>query len=240
VVCAAALAVLMLRSSRRKFLYAGLASVAMVAAVPFLPTTFKERMGTISNHEGDESASTRIEVWKWTLQYAKDHPAGGGFDAYLGNSFTYQVRKAVGTAPNISYEFDEVTDKQRAYHSSYFEMLGEQGWFGLIVWLWLMGLGVWQMERIRWRFAQRKIGPASGPVDGKDTWQWGLATALQQAQLTYLIGAAFVGIAFQPFAFMLVALQCGLWTYVKRTEAAPAAARFTRAPPPVVGLPASA
>ena len=99
-------------------------------------------------------------------------------------------------------------------------MLGEQGYLGLALWLWLMGLGVWQMERIRWRFARRE--------GGKDTWQWGLATALQQAQLTYLAGAAFVGIAFQPFAFMFVGLQCALWSYVKRTESEQVKARFKR------------
>jgi hypothetical protein len=99
-------------------------------------------------------------------------------------------------------------------------MLGEQGWFGLFLWLWLQGLGVWQMERIRWRFAKCE--------DGKASWQWNLATALQQAQIVYLVGAAFVGIAYQPFIFMLVGLQCGLWSYVKRTESAPAKARFRR------------
>jgi probable O-glycosylation ligase (exosortase A-associated) len=222
-VCAGVLAVLMFRSARHRFLYAGIAGVALVAAIPFLPAKFTQRMETISNPQGDESASTRLQVWKWTIDYARDHPLGGGFDAYLGNSFTYQTRKPVGTPPNITYETQTVTDKARAYHSSYFEMLGEQGYLGLALWLWLMGLGVWQMERIRWRFAKREGGTKS--------WQWGLATALQQAQLVYLVGAAFVGIAFQPFAFMFVGLQCALWSYVKRTEAAPLKAKFKRPEP---------
>jgi hypothetical protein len=99
-------------------------------------------------------------------------------------------------------------------------MLGEQGWPGLILWLWLQLLGIWQMERIRWRFRRTE--------DGTSSWQWGLATALQQAQLTYLLGAAFVGIAYQPYIFMLIGLQCGLWSYVKRTTGEPPKARFKR------------
>jgi probable O-glycosylation ligase (exosortase A-associated) len=219
-VAAAFLGVLMLRSVRYKFVYAGLGALALVAAVPFLPQSFVERMGTIGNYEGDESASTRVQVWKWTLDYAAEHPFGGGFDVYLGNSFTYETRKVTGEANNRTVEYEEVTDKSRAFHSSYFEMLGEQGWPGLMLWLWLQGLGVWQMERIRWRFAKRE--------GGRTSWQWGLATALQQAQLTYLVGAAFVGIAYQPFIFMLIGLQCALWSYVKRTEAVPRKARFRR------------
>ena len=94
-------------------------------------------------------------------------------------------------------------------------MLGEQGWLGLILWLLLHALGVWQMERIRWRFAQ------DAEEQGNKSWQWGLATALQQSQIVYLVGALFVGIAYQPFIFMLVGLQCALWSYVQRTESVP-------------------
>ena len=219
-VCAAFLAVLMMRSVRHRFVYAGLAALALLAAVPFLPQSFLERMGTITEHEGDESASTRVQVWKWTLDYVERNPLGGGFDAYLGNSFTYRTRTVTGTAPNLRVEYKEVTDQGRAYHSSYFEMLGEQGWPGLGLWLWLQVLGLWQMERLRWQF--RKTG------QGERSWQWGLATALQQAQLVYLLGALFVGIAYQPFIFMLIGLQCGLWSYVKRTTRTEVKARFRR------------
>ncbi len=220
-VAAAVLGALMLRSVRHKFVYAGLGALALLATVPFLPQSYLERMGTIGNYQGDESASTRVEVWKWTIQYATENPFGGGFDVYRGNSFTYETRKTTGDANNSTIEYRTVTDKARAFHSSYFEMLGEQGWAGLALWLWLQALGVWQMERIRWRYAKREGGRAS--------WQWGLATALQQAQLTYLVGAAFVGIAYQPFNFMLIGLQCALWAYVKRTEDTPRKARFRRA-----------
>ena len=34
----------------------------LIAAVPFLPQSYLERMGTISNYEGDESASSRVEA----------------------------------------------------------------------------------------------------------------------------------------------------------------------------------
>ncbi len=219
-VCAAVLAVLLMRSVRYKFVYAGIAAVAMAAAIPFLPASFTERMSTIGEYQGDESASTRVQVWKWTLDYVKERPFGGGFDAYLGNSFTYETRKGVGEGNTQTIEHNEVTDKARAYHSAYFEMLGEQGWLGLFLWLLLHALGVWQMERIRWRFGKRE--------EGSKTWQWGLATALQQSQIVYLVGALFVGIAYQPFIFMLVGLQCALWSYVQRTEKAPSKARFRR------------
>jgi probable O-glycosylation ligase (exosortase A-associated) len=226
-VCIGVLGVLLLRSARHRMLYSALAGVALMVAIPFLPQSYVDRMGTISNHDGDESASTRVAVWKWTIDYAAQHPFGGGFDAYLGNSFTYKTRKVAGAGDNQSVEYETVTDKQRAYHSSFFEMLGEQGYPGLALWLWLQVLGVWQMERVRWRFAAQD--------GGRDAWQWGLATALQQGQVIYLVGAAFVGIAFQPFIFMLVGMQCALWAYVQRTEVPPARAGRRKASAPASG-----
>jgi probable O-glycosylation ligase (exosortase A-associated) len=226
VVCAAVLAVLMLRSVRYRFVYAGLAGVLLLASIPFLPQSFVERMGTITEHQGDESASTRVQVWAWTLDYAHRNPLGGGFDAYRGNSFTYMTRKLEGEPPNQRLVYAEVTDRGRAYHSSYFEMLGEQGWPGLVLWAWLHALGLWHMERLRWRFRKRE--------EGAGGWQWGLATALQQAQLVYLVGSLFVGIAYQPFIFMLIGLQCGLWSYVKRTTPAETGPRFRRPAEPAV------
>ena len=210
--CIGLLGVLSLRTVRRRFLYVGLMAAAGLLAIPFLPQSFTDRMSTIENHKADQSASTRVAVWMWTLDYVKDHPLGGGFEAYLGNRLRVQTRDVEGSGNTVAVEVAEVEDAGRAYHSSYFEMLGEQGWPGLGLWLWIHALGLWQMERLRRLWARR-----SAPGD---SWQAPLATALQHAQLIYLLGSAFVGIAYQPFVLMLIGLQCGLWSYCARTDAA--------------------
>jgi probable O-glycosylation ligase (exosortase A-associated) len=211
-VCIAVLATLMLRTVKHRFLYMAGAAAALALAVPFLPASYTERMGTMENHEEDESASTRLAVWTWTLDYVKTHPFGGGFDAYRANSFTYNKRIATGEGAAQKVETVEVTDKARAYHSAYFEMLGEQGWVGLGLWLWIQALGLWQMERVR--RILRKSEDA-----GDKAWH-ALATALQQGHAVYLVGALFVGIAFQPYVYMLIALQIGLLNLVTRRERA--------------------
>jgi hypothetical protein len=92
-------------------------------------------------------------------------------------------------------------------------------------------MGVVHMELIRRRFA--KDPPA------ELAWVTPLADALQQAQIVYLFGGAFVGIAFQPFCYMLVGLQCGLSAYIGRVKrAAPKPFRAPRKE--AVPLPASA
>lgn len=222
-VCIGLLAVLMLRDAKRRFLYAGLMLVAPIAALPFLPPAFLERMQTIQNHQSDTSASTRVAVWKWTIDYAKTHPFGGGFEAYRQNHLRFETVKVTGTGDNIMIERTPEEDRARAYHSSYFEMLGEQGYPGLALWLIINLGGIFRMEVIRHRY--RRAPPA-------EAWAKPLASALQSAHIIYLLGAAFVGIAFQPFIYMLIGAQIGLDTYLARRRSE-AGWRPFRKPAPV-------
>jgi probable O-glycosylation ligase (exosortase A-associated) len=209
-VCLAVLAILLLRSTRRRFLYLALIGAAGAMTVPFLPQTYLDRMSTIRDHESDTSASTRIAVWMWTLDYVKKHPMGGGFDAYKANDLRFKttVTEQVGGATVVTQKV--VEDESRAYHSSYFELLGEQGYPGFMMWAWLHLAGLWQMEVLRRRWKKR--------TGAGEQWQAPLANALQQCQIVYLAGAAFVGIGYQPFALLIVAVQCGLWSYLKRLD----------------------
>jgi probable O-glycosylation ligase (exosortase A-associated) len=207
-ICIAVLAVLSLRSVKRRFTYVAVVAALGLASVPFLPTEFTQRMETIKGYKGDQSASTRIAVWKWTLDYVAEHPFGGGFDAFLGNRIRFETTKNAEAGGTTEVESSVMTDKARAYHSSYFEVLGEQGYPGLVIWLLIHGIGMVRMEFLRRRY--RKSEYAEGQ------WIGGLAEALQHAHIIYMVGSIFVGIAFQPFVFYLIGLQIGLDTYAAR------------------------
>ena len=213
-VCIAVLAVLMMRSVKHKFLFGGLAAVAVLVAVPFLPSAYTERMSTITDHQSDQSASTRVAVWQWTWDYVKANPLGGGFDAYRGNSFTYNTRQVEDVGGTQEVTYNEVTEEARAYHSAYFEVLGEQGFPGFAIWLAIHLSGLWQMDRIRRRYA--------GRVDSESKRWRSLATALQHGHVVYLVGAMFIGVGFQPFVFMMVGLEIALYAICRRNwRAAP-------------------
>lgn len=221
-VCIAVLALLALRYVKRRFIFIAAGAALGLMALPFLPQSYYERMATIGAHDQNQSASTRVAVWTWTMDYAAEHPLGGGFDAYRGNSFSYMMPVLVERGNTTAIEYRQVVDKARAYHSAVFEMLGEQGWPGLGLWLWLHALGLWQMERIRRRWRTRT---------GEDEqWQAPLASALQVGQVIYLIGSLFQGIAYQPFVLMLIGLQIGLWSYCKRRDSRASDARRVRRP----------
>jgi probable O-glycosylation ligase (exosortase A-associated) len=228
--CIVLVALLSIRNAQRKLLYLGLIGACAVMAVPFLPASFTQRMSTIENHQADESASTRVAVWGWTMDYVRSHPFGGGFDAYRGNHIRYEIKRADPAAgPAAALTDTAVTDKARGYHSAYFEMLGEQGYFGLALWLSISLIGLVRMEVLRRRYRDR---------DGEFAWAGPLAAALQTAHIVYLLGAAFIAIAFQPFIYMLIGAQIGLDTYLaRRRKEAGGMDGFVRRRPPSPPLP---
>jgi hypothetical protein len=225
-VCIGVLGILLLRDAKRRLLYIGAALALGAAAIPFLPSSFTDRMETIQGFKGDESAGTRLAVWAWTWNYALEHPGGGGFEAYRQNRIQVNMVNQEQAANTGLATVQSVADEGRAYHSAYFEMLGEQGFFGLLLFLLIHGIGVVRMEVIRRRY--RRVG-------GEDAWIAPLATALQNFQLIYLVGALFVGIAYQPFVYLMIATQIGFDAWLTRRERARNAVKWVTAPRVVEG-----
>ncbi|RVT94042.1 DUF5935 domain-containing protein [Sphingomonas crocodyli] len=203
-VCIAFMILLELRAAKHRMRYIAIVAAASIIAIPMLPSSFSSRMETIAGYKGDASASTRLAVWKWTIDYVKEHPFGGGFDVYLANKLTINMsyKTADGTTVNVvGY------DQGRAFHNSYFEMLGEQGYLGVILFLLIHLTGIIRMELIRRAYRNNL---------GEDAWVSPLAASLQHAHLIYLLGASFVGIALQPFIYLIVAVEIGFDVYVQR------------------------
>ena len=199
-ICMALLGLLLLRDAKRRLLYIAGAALLGLAAIPFLPTSFTSRMDTIQGFKADESAGTRLAVWGWTWDYVQHHPFGGGFEAYRQNRIEVQTVNTQTAGDTQVVTAQTLADEGRAYHSAYFEMLGEQGFPGLALFLLFHGIGLVRMEIVRRRYLR---------AEGDRAWIAPLATALQQFQLVYLVGALFVGIAYQPFVYLVLGTQIG-------------------------------
>ncbi|MEJ2411300.1 MAG: putative O-glycosylation ligase, exosortase A system-associated, partial [Novosphingobium sp.] len=178
-----------------------------------------QRMNTIETHQGDQSASTRIAVWMWTLGYVRHKPFGGGFDSFLGNKVTIDLRDVDTAGATTVVETTEVNDKARAFHSAYFEVLGEQGWPGLALWLSIHISGLLQLEMLCRRLRKSR--------DARDRADHDLASALQMAHMVCMLGSVFIGVAYQSFAYILVGLEIALFQQRKR-EGGASSARSSR------------
>jgi probable O-glycosylation ligase (exosortase A-associated) len=167
--------------SRNKIFTALLGGVAIVLVLSVMPQQWYDRMATIKSYETDRSAMGRINAWKMAFNMAKDRPLGGGFDSFHDYSFALYAPDPV-----------DVHDS----HSIYFEVLGEQGFVGLGIFL-MLGL-------MTWRTASWVIGRARR--DREKRWIADLAAMTQVSLVGYASAGAFLGLAYFDYYYTLIAL----------------------------------
>jgi probable O-glycosylation ligase (exosortase A-associated) len=176
---AAMLGFMWLKSSRK--VATGLALLMLIpVAIGFMPEKWDDRMRSIQTYDEDESAMGRINSWNMAFNLAKDRPlTGGGFEIYNPEVFGRY-------APNP-------TDLHSA-HSIYFQMLGEHGFVGLLIFL-LLWLLVWRDASWIDRHARRSEG-----------WQWAsdLARMVQVSLVGYAVGGAFLNLAYYDVPYYLI------------------------------------
>ena len=108
----------------------------------------------------------------------------------------------------------EIVEEGRAFHSIYFEVLGEHGWIGLAIFFAIFAVFFLDMRRIRRQVRDRP----------DLEWLGDLARALSHGVLIFMAGAAFIGIAFYPLQYYLFALAVSASAALHRAAAAPAPA----------------
>lgn len=184
-----------LMRARRKAPGAILLILAVIAGGAITGEKWDERMHTTETYNEDTSALTRLEMWQWTFDYVKDHPLGGGFELYRIS----RIETPIGDGQTM-------TQIGRAYHNSFFEVLGETGWVGLFLFIAICVRTLLAMQRLR-----RQIKGVEA-----FTWARDLAGAVQVGLLSVMAGGFFVGIAYQPIFWYIFAMGECVSQHVRR------------------------
>lgn len=165
-------------------------------AIIFMPETWSDRMASMADYKSDDSALGRINAWWMAFYLALDSPiVGGGFGAFTKLNFILY-------APDPNRVHDA--------HSIYFEVLGEQGFVGLAIFL---SLGIATLAKAE---SLRKQTVAIPEL----LWMHVLATMVQLSILGYAVCGLFLGLAYFDLYYMLVALVVGAGVVLDRTRAA--------------------
>lgn len=194
------LAVTVWITSRKKILMGAICALVALGVVYKTSDAWNVRMSTITAGAADGSIGVRLAVWKWTYNYALEHPLGGGFDLYFLDRIDVESDRTPAGVETIAH---------RAFHSIYFEMLGEQGFVGLGLFLSIAGLSFLSL----WGLIRRCRG------NPQLQWCGDLAKALLSALAILMTCGAFIGIAFQPFLYYTFAITVSLREWLYRTEA---------------------
>jgi putative inorganic carbon (hco3(-)) transporter len=172
-------------------------AVAAIILVAFMPPEWAERMSTInSDYSEDASAKNRVSAWWVSWGIAKDYVTGVGFLTKREDLF-------------LLYSPYPETGAWVA-HSIYFQIMGNHGF---------IGLGLFLMIFISaWRSANR-VRRAAGR-QAHLLWCSQLVGMCQVALVGYVVGGAFLSLAYFDLPYYIVAIivLTDLWVRQRRWE----------------------
>ncbi len=175
------------RSKSKVSLAIGLIIVA-VPLVLFMPDTWFNRMNTIQTYEEDRSAMGRISAWWVAWNIALKYPAGVGFDP---------------ATPDLFAKFSPYPEYIHAAHSIYFQILGNHGFIGLILFML-----IWATT---WRAAERLRNAKNLPASAQ--WTVELASMCQVSLVGFAVGGAFLSLAYfdLPYNVTILVILAKVW-----------------------------
>ena len=171
--------VMFILKSRRKIMPI-LGALVFAAILPHIaPAEWFERMDTIKTFEEDGSAIARLGAWEAAIVIANKSVTGGGFDVLI---------------PTNGVDA----------HSIYFEILSEQGYIGLAMFL-TLGLMTW--------FKASKVKNMTR-LRPDLFWARDLALMIQASLTGYAVSGAFLGLAYFDLYYLIIALVVVLHNHV--------------------------
>ncbi|WP_123068753.1 putative O-glycosylation ligase, exosortase A system-associated [Massilia aurea] len=159
--------------------------IAFLLIVPIvllaMPEAWMGRMNTIQTYDEDASATGRINSWLFAINIANEFVLGGGPNVFAPHMFMLY-------APEPERYFDA--------HSIYFQILGEQGYIGLGIFLF--------MFVVAWRLGSRVIRFCSGKEDL--AWALMLARMCHVSIIGYMTAGAFLTLAYYDLIYYVFAI----------------------------------
>ncbi|MCL4798004.1 MAG: putative O-glycosylation ligase, exosortase A system-associated [Burkholderiales bacterium] len=188
--------------------------------ITIAPERLWQRAETIQTYEEDGSAMARLRSWSVAWNIAKDRPiTGAGFQyEYSPNRarwFSYQDER-----------FQDLGGGTQSAHSAFFQVLGQHGFVGLGIYLFLMASALLHLTRLR---RQARALPDTG-------WIATYADGLRIGIIAFAISGAFLNVAYFDLYYIYIAMTAILARELK-TVLQPATAATAR-PVPAVGAPA--
>ena len=202
----AAVGLWLILTSRKKLPALTVFIVGVVFVVAIAPASWTQRMETIQEAGQDTSFMSRVEAWQVSSAIALHNPVlGGGFHAVATQPVWDRFRGQKGLLGFI----DTGLESQifRAAHSVYFEVLGDMGFLGFLIFMGLLFNALKNSVQIS------RVARQGGP---ELEWALDLSRSLAATIFAFLVGGLAVSIAYTEFIYMAVMLMEILRQEVKR------------------------
>jgi probable O-glycosylation ligase (exosortase A-associated) len=188
---ASSIAFYVLVISKRRFVSVTVVAVLAALVLAYSAPTYIQRLATTGNYQSDNSARGRLQAWDAAIQMAKDHSFGvgaGNFSSAYGRFY----RPSSG-----QNALTWASERWISAHSIYFLVLGEYGFIGLAMLLYLL----WSNFRDNAR-SRRALLAAGDAALLSPT----LPALLNMSLVGFSVCGAFLGGVNYPHLFLLTAL----------------------------------
>ena len=176
-----------------------------------MPDQWTDRMHSIDNYKEDGSAMGRINAWKFAINIAGHYPLGGGFLV-----FTPRLFRLYAPEPEAFH----------VAHSIYFQVLGEHGYVGLMLFLLLLLSG--------WRTGGKVIRHCKD--NPELTWAATLARMCQVSMIGYMAAGSFLSLAYYDLLYYILGIMILLYKVLilapQADDIPPMRLPFRKKPPP--------
>lgn len=165
--------------------------ITLSAAISFMPAGWQARMFTILHFHQSNSANDRLTIWRDAFGIAQNNPlTGGGFQATA--------------IPQVLHRYFPL-DHQRATHSIWFEILGDQGFPTFFVWIALNLNGLWMARQV----AQRaRAHPAL-------SWLGDFGRMAEVSVIAFMVGGSMLSLGYYDFYYMLLIVISSSWVLLR-------------------------
>jgi probable O-glycosylation ligase (exosortase A-associated) len=164
-----------------------LAAFAIAAVVPVLAgKEIRHRFFSVEAYQEDGSAQSRFDSWNAAFRIAKDYPIFG-----------------VGVRNSNLYSFQYGADEEgRAIHSQFLQILADNGFPGLFLYLVMLGHTALGLRRVR-KWASPRVD------DPEAMLAYSVACGLESSLAVFCVGSLFLSLeVFElPYVMLLLAAQ---------------------------------
>jgi probable O-glycosylation ligase (exosortase A-associated) len=183
---------------KRKFVFILFCMIFVSSALYIASDKWTDRMQTIEHAEEDSSFIGRVTAWKLATLAAIDNPLlGAGQDsmqhAHVWIYYYQDIDKF-----NFITDKNSPIEKPKAAHSIYFQILGDAGFVGLIIFLLIIFKAFFLSRRLA---RQGKVG-----------WIKNLAKSINTTLIVFVVSGGLLSMAYYDLLYVLIALIVSLKT----------------------------
>lgn len=189
-------------TSSRKLLSTFVIAVVAIGVIQVAPQRWFDRIETIKQAGQDDSFLGRVAAWKVSINIANENPIFGvGFDATQVHEFWNKYKQQSNI---IEIEIPESV-AFKAAHSNYFQVLGDSGYLGLIIFLALLASAFYT----GWR--NNKLAKQ---LPGDSEWATDMSKAISLSLVAFMAGGAGVSLAYFELAYLQIAILSAINRYL--------------------------